>query len=238
MSSFTSYELLLACRQPGCAVCRLEQRTLERYLESQLYESVNTTALRNRLRASLGFCREHAWLAVDKNLGDALGFAIIYRDVIGATLKRLEESLATAPARRPIGLIQRIREKLSSRVDNAIRAITPRKRCPACQRRDEITPMIISSLSEGLAQPELVDALQSSDGLCLPHLRLALEAVRDAASFEKLVSTHLEKLAGLQSELAELIRKNDHRFIHETFGHEGDAWRRAVAMVVGSNEGR
>src|SRR5687767_11547818 len=75
-----AYKLLEACREPGCPVCRLEQRSVERYLDSQFYESVNNPAWRDRLRASLGFCQEHAWLAVDQRLGDALGFAIIYRD--------------------------------------------------------------------------------------------------------------------------------------------------------------
>jgi hypothetical protein len=41
---------------------RLEQQLVERYLDNQFYENVNNPDWRNRLRASHGFCREHAWL--------------------------------------------------------------------------------------------------------------------------------------------------------------------------------
>jgi NTP pyrophosphatase (non-canonical NTP hydrolase) len=40
----------------------------------------------------------------------------------------------------------------------------------------------------------------------------------------------------LHAELAELIRKNDYRYIKEEFGKEGDSWLRAVAMMVGSRK--
>ena len=89
MPSSTSYDLIEACQQRGCPICRLEQRAVERYLDSLFYESVNDPKLRERLRDSLGFCREHAWLAIDKRLGNALGFAIIYRDVINNVLRKL-----------------------------------------------------------------------------------------------------------------------------------------------------
>jgi len=37
----------------------------------------------------------------------------------------------------------------------------------------------------------------------------------------------------LHGELAEFIRKHDHRFGHEPFGAEKDAWLRTVAMFAG-----
>ena len=82
--------------------------------------------------------------------------------------------------------------------------------------------IIVSSLVDNLEDQELVDALQASDGLCLPHLRLALQSVRNAAACEKLIAVHREKLEALHSDLAELIRKNDYRFMKEGLGKEGD----------------
>ncbi len=86
MPSFIFYKLLEACREPGCPVCRLEQESVERYLDNQFYENVNSPPWRDHLRLSLGFCREHAWLSVDKRLGDALGFSIIYQDILNGLL--------------------------------------------------------------------------------------------------------------------------------------------------------
>jgi hypothetical protein len=45
-----------------------------------------------------------------------------------------------------------------------------------------------------------------------------------------------EKLEGLRTELAEFIRKSDYRMIQEGFGTEGDAWLRAVGMVIGARK--
>jgi len=237
MLSFTAYDLLEACREPGCPVCRLEQRYVERYLGNQFYENVNNPDLRDILRLSMGFCREHAWLATNRGLGDALGFAIIYQDVIGATLERLDKGVPP-PTRRWAGLLKRIPEQVSALVYKAVFALTPQKRCPACQKRDEMLSIIVSSLVEILGQQEMVDALQASDGLCLPHLRLSLKAVRDVPSGEKLIAVHREKLEALHADLAKLIRKNDYRFMKEGLGKEGDSWLRAVAMMVGSKRAK
>jgi len=237
MLSFTAYDLLEACREPGCPVCRLEQRYVERYLGNQFYENVNNPDLRDILRLSMGFCREHAWLATNRGLGDALGFAIIYQDVIGATLERLDKGVPP-PTRRWAGLLKRIPEQVSALVYKAVFALTPQKRCPACQKRDEMLSIIVSSLVEILGQQEMVDALQASDGLCLPHLRLSLKAVRDVPSCEKLIAVHREKLEALHADLAKLIRKNDYRFMKEGLGKEGDSWLRAVAMMVGSKRAK
>jgi len=91
MTSATAFNLIEACREPGCPVCRLEQRSVQRYLENQFYENVNNPDFRDHLRRSLGFCKEHAWLAANAHLGDALGFALIYRDVIRNTMERLDK---------------------------------------------------------------------------------------------------------------------------------------------------
>src|SRR5919106_2474428 len=96
LPNFTAYQLLDACRERGCPVCRVEQKSVERYLDNQFYENVNSPKWRDRLRASLGFCHEHAWLAVDKRLGDALGFAIIYHDIVNTILNQLDHEGSSA----------------------------------------------------------------------------------------------------------------------------------------------
>ena len=237
MANFTVYKLTEACREPGCPVCRLEQQSVERYLDNQFYESVNSPKWRDQLRASLGFCREHAWLAVDKRLGDSLGFSIIYRDIVNSVLTHLNED--RKPARAPRGwtsLLGQIPEQARTMIANMLSALTPRKHCPVCEHRDKTTRNILSTLVKELQMPEMSSALQASEGLCLPHLRLALEYVRDASVCETLLTTQREKLESLLTELDEFIRKNDYQFAGEGFGKEGDAWLRAVGMVVGRRE--
>jgi len=230
-----AYKLIEACREPGCPVCRLEQRAVERYLDNHFYENVNSPRWRDQLRASHGFCHEHAWLTVNQRLGDALGFSIIYQDILNAILSQLNEAGSPGSASR-----RQTSSKLPVRefIGKMLLAFTPRKRCPACEHLDEATRNILSALIEDLDVADLTEALQASDGLCLPHLRLALGYVKDASTCEKLLAIHREKLESLKTELGEFIRKNDYQAIKEGFGREGDAWLRAVSMITGSRKGR
>lgn len=237
MANFTVYKLLDACHERGCPVCRIEVQSVERYLDSQLYENVNSPKWRDQLRLSLGFCREHAALAVDKRLGDPLGFSIIYRDVINSVLNGWNED--RKPARSPRGwtsVLGRVPEQARAMVERMLFAITPRKSCPVCLHRDEIVRNTLQVLVEELKTPEMVSALQASEGLCLPHLRLALGHIREQSVCETLLTIQRGKLEALKAELDEFIRKNDHRFAGEGFGKEGDAWLRAIGIMVGKRE--
>lgn len=238
MPTFATFNILDACREPGCPVCRLEQEAVVRYLDGQFYESVNNPDFRDRLRASLGFCREHAWLAVDQHLGDALGFAIIYHDVVGAALERLEKNVPPPSTRQWAALLRRVPEQVGALVQKAVFAFTPKKRCPACQQLDEATHNLIAALVEGLGSAEMAEALRGSDGLCLPHLRQALQEVKDLPECELLISIHKEKLENLHAELAELIHKHDYRFLKKGFGKEGNSWRHTIAMMVGTSDSK
>lgn len=234
MSSSTSYDLIQACQRLGCPACRVEQNAVERYISSIFYESVNDIQVRERLRASMGFCREHSQMAVDKKLGNALGFAIIYHDVINNTLKQLGRRDIVPPnTRRWSALRKRIPEQVGETVQKALYALTPQKHCIACQQRDRTLHLIISSLIENLHDAEMISALQTSDGLCIPHLKKTFEAVSGLGTCDLLLSIHREKLESLRGELAEFIRKNDYRFKDEGMGAEGDSWRRAIGKVIG-----
>ena len=237
MPSSIVYNLLEACRETGCPVCRLEQKSVQRYLDHQFYENVNAPAWRDRLRASHGFCHEHAWLGVNQRLGDALGYSIIYRDIVNSVLTQLNDHNSPAPSVGPrTSWLQQIPEAVRKMIEKVLPALTPRKRCPVCEHRDETTRTTLAVLLEELETPEMDNALQGSEGLCLPHLRLALERVKNLSAFERLLTIHREKLESLRSELEEFIRKNDYRVIKEGFGREGDAWLRAIGMITGSRK--
>ena len=228
MPSATAYSLLEACRAPGCPVCRLEQRAVERYLDNKFYESVNSVAWRDELRQSFGFCHEHTWLAVNGRLGDALGFSIISRDLVNSILKQLNEAGSSSPTSgRRTSMLKQIRD-----------ALTPRKRCPVCEHREETTRRVLSVLLEELDQPNMTDALEASDGLCVPHLRFVLEHVKDVSDSETLLTIHREKLENLRAELDEFIRKSEYKAVRESFGAEGNAWLRAISMITGSRKER
>ncbi len=85
-STSTYQELTIAMAHRGCPVCRLEARSVARYLDSVFYESVNDVGFRTELRAAGGLCPAHARTAVD--MGDVLGLAILGRDLLRAWAER------------------------------------------------------------------------------------------------------------------------------------------------------
>ena len=212
---------------------------MERYLDSQFYENVNSPAWRDHLRSSLGFCHGHAWLGVNKRLGDALGYSIIYHDILNHLLRSLKDDTRSERAQgRRRSVLGQIPESLRGAVEKLMAALTQRKRCPACEHRQEITRNLLSALVEDLLTPEMTEALQASEGLCLPHLRRALDYVSESSGYEALLKIHRANLEGLRNDLAEFIRKSDYQVIKEGFGREGDAWLRAIGKIVGNRRDR
>lgn len=106
------------------------------------------------------------------------------------------------------------------------------ERCPACHAEAEGVERYGLTLLAHLDQPELADAYAPAGGLCLPHLRTVLGLADDAQAYT-VQAWQLAIYRGLYGELAEFIRKHDHRFNQEPFGAEKDAWTRAVAALAG-----
>jgi len=236
------HEVLEACAQPGCPACRLALKSVEGYLDSLFYEFVNDAGIRQHLRRSLGFCREHAWLAIDARFADALGTGIIYHDLLRLLLRQVpyaRKRLAarTYPAWFPAGLRSFLARWQFRRQQEAI-PFSSTETCPACRQYQITSDIALSALLEFLGDPRMLDAYRASSGLCLPHLRQAMEIERNLEAQFQLLELTLIKWTDLKGELHELIRKHDYRFIEQGFGAEGDSWKRAVAAIVGLPSGR
>ena len=80
------------------------------------------------------------------------------------------------------------------------------------------------------------EALEKSDGLCLSHLRLILEHLKDKSMQADLLSIQQGKMEKLQAELRRIHPQERLPFYPRGFGAERDAWRRAVAMGAGSKK--
>ena len=207
MTTTQAYETFLqACQGPGCPLCRAERESELRYLDRFFYELVNDYGARVKLRASLGFCAAHARLSVEGLKGKALGLAILYEDMLRLAGEELEK-----------------------------RGELPRAggKCPACEHLSETRRWLLSDLSHKIMEPVTAGALEKSAGLCLPHLRHALEHLRAPEKRAALLRLQRQRIDSLRAELQEYIRKNDYRFMAEGFGPEKDSWLRAVGMVAG-----
>ena len=108
--------------------------------------------------------------------------------------------------------------------------------CPICTHVTNASAEMIKTL---VGQISHFDSLQTaytkSDGLCLPHYRKALAAVRGEGNSRCLIDAQIGIWQRLHDELGEFIRKNDSRFHGEKFGSERDSWQRALAAISGAD---
>ncbi len=232
------YDLRDALAQPGCPVCRLKADSVARFLDGLLWESVNDPGRRREIRQARGFCPPHAWSLVRTSA--SLGAAIIARDVLQSVLKTVEGASFQAS---PPWSVRRMHEALDAGKPAAATAelvaqLEPQADCPACVWAEKMEGIYVDGLLGHLLGEEgLLAEYEASDGLCLPHLRLALARVRSRRVFEALVNAQRTIWGRLVAHLDEFIRKNDYRFQGEDWGEERDAWLRAIEALAGARPG-
>ena len=94
----------------------------------------------------------------------------------------------------------------------------------------------LEALLTGLGGPELGPAYAASDGLCLPHLELALARAGARPGGVRLAALTREKLRALADDLQRFIDKHDHRARPTFTEREAAAWRHALSLVAGRVE--
>jgi len=211
------HNLVTALPRPGCAICRLAREKVHGYLDALLYENINDAGVRAQLRGAHGFCHRHAWEAAA--LRDALGLAILYRDVVTAIGKEVKH--ARSGGRAPLRRL--LRQDAPPPGQTALQRLTPARPCPACTVETDVADTCLGMLAKHLGQAEMAQAFSASHGLCLPHLRRALALTDDQDVIHTLLAKEGVVIDGLVGELSEFIRKHDYRFRHEGFGAERDA---------------
>lgn len=215
------FEMREALQAGGCPICRLGRQASDSYLNALIHEGVTDPALRQDLRDARGLCHRHAWRLAHRR-GSTLGVAIVYHDVINTLARTLEEGGGSAGRRGG-------RQALA-------RSLGPSARCPACKLEEEAVPRAAKTLLAYQEDPDIAAAFVPAGGLCLPHFQLTLGLAGDAQA-QVLESRQLEVYRRLRDQLAELIRKHDHRFKDEPVSpEEASSWLRAVAAVDGEDE--
>jgi hypothetical protein len=163
-----------------------------------------------------------------------VGTAIIYQTLVERACQWLDEAAraVTTPARR-----RGWRALMGGSREAGRKSRSRRARCPVCVELVVSEGCHLDALLGGLADPTLGPAYASSDGLCLPHLELALGRAGASPEALQLVGLAREKLRALAADLGRFVDKHDHRVPRPTFtDREAAAWRQALALVAGRME--
>jgi len=217
------YEVLEACTQAGCPVCRIGAQTVRRHLKALFYEYVNDLQMRETLVKSFGFCGEHVRLLLSHKIADSLGASIIYEHLVKVVLREFPKQTANM-----------LPKELSRKFAALTSAAEGLEECPACKRRQEVVDYTLRQIGISLQDATLREALEKSDGFCFAHLSQLFFEIQKPADADFLLTLTKTKLEMRQSEMAEVIRKNDHRFHAEKITEdEALAWRKAMVMLAG-----
>jgi len=196
------FDLCDAFAVRGCAVCALVERDLTRQVDLLFGEFCNDPPTRRRLVEGGGFCERHSRL-IEGCLGQCLGVALVYHDLVCSLASRLGQ-----PTMR-----------------------LPRQECPLCADQRRAEDSYLDQVLAHYDAPQLQAAYVGSFGLCLAHYERALHRCPDGAFRHRVQSQQREHLRRLERDLVEFIRKQDYRFAKEDHGEERDCWRRAVRLV-------
>ena len=225
-----AHDLMQAFRQPDCPVCRLIERDSQQYIDGFFYESITVVERRAEIRSARGFCPPHA--AILAGHSRALGTAIMHHDVLNDVLRGFPgENQEKQQRTTPIQALQRAFAPLQQRV---VQALQPKHVCVLCAHEQHQERVVLESLLEGMHSQPMRSEFAHSDGLCLPHLRSALE-IRNARaeSARALIETQGEIMRRLRDQLALFIHKNNGSYESSAVGDEARAPARATRMVSG-----
>lgn len=226
------HDLREAFARPGCPFCRQLDQAANSQLDSMLWEMVNAPFVQETVQLARGFCHRHGWLLVRG--GAALGITILVKSVFDTLLEVLDQTDAPAGG-RPLRQLRHALRLPGSRAGHLASGLAPQQDCPICIALKPIEAGYTSTFLNHLTGSEepLAPHYRQSDGLCLSHFRSVVEAAGPGQTLTELVSVQREIWQRLEAQLAEFIRKNDYRFAHEPVGEEGDAWRRALELLIG-----
>jgi hypothetical protein len=216
---FSYYDLLEAFARPGCAICALLLRDAERFLDSLLYEYVTDPETNRAVRAGRGFCNAHSW-QLTQYRGGVLGIAILYDAALDEVISISEHTQS----------VRATLSRLRSNASSLSRVLEPAGPCVACEVMATSERDYTETLGRYIDDETLEIAYGQSQGLCLPHFRLAL---RETAQQERLAAIQVAHWRKLKGELEEFIRKNDFNYADEAMGAEGDSWLRTIARMSG-----
>jgi hypothetical protein len=241
MSSwFSLIDLYETLATPGCPICQVRKKAARQYVSFLLNESITNVHTRARLSAGVNYCPEHTRLLVDleRIKGESpLRMNILFESLAGSIM----ETISKYPIpRKRSNFLQMSQSWIFSdhTSEKTPKHVIASSTCQVCQITDDVVIMRLASLMECLQDPNdtIYTAYRDNDGICLFHLRLALQrfAQRYPSAAEILKEHAVERLQQWENAMQEYIRKQAWHNRHETItDDEKLALQRTLAFFTG-----
>lgn len=236
--ALTVTKLIEAMQQPGCPVCRRTRLSASQAVGSFLWENVTDITTRKRIIASYGFCPLHTRLMVSTELstsGPPVGVNMVYEQlgrIASQELKSWQQDRRGGGWR---GVLKRLGLNLPSTRE---RVLAPKAICPMCEVSDVSAANTISAFLQELdhGTEDVSTAYAASDGLCMAHLRMALEqfSQEHPRATGWLAEDTANRLERLSAAMQEYLRKNNWEYRDEKVTpEENQAWLKMLTFFTG-----
>jgi hypothetical protein len=213
-ASMASMDMATDLQTRGCPVCHhMAKQTSDFFARSQYQLSTEEPA-QNRFAAELGFCPLHTWqlLAISSPQGASVGYARL-SEHIAHLLREGKNALATG------NMVKRlVRDSRHCRVCELL-----------CQTEEVYIRQFIAMISETAGQNQY----DHSQGACLRHLGMLINATSSAESREFLLSHAARCFEQDTEDMRSYAMKHDALRRSLQNRNEEDAYRRAIIRIVG-----
>jgi hypothetical protein len=216
----TRAQLIEAFQTRGCAICRIVFEQTIQHIDTLNYECVMDPDIRAHVKKSAGFCAQHAPLW-NKHAAK-LATAQIYGDILDRAVQDLKD--LTFAKRRPTDVVRGKRRTVD--------VLSEESDCLICTSSSANLAHLIKVLNRSLSDQRVRSAFDSGT-ICFDHGRTVLATAPDIQAFEIVRNRLLALAQGARADLAQVVRKHDHRFSSEEPGKEVGSGERAIRLVVG-----
>jgi GTP-binding protein EngB required for normal cell division len=212
-----------------CPICAAQGQALFAFFAQWQYTLATDATAQRAFAAERGLCAVHTWQY--QEMASPQGISDGYAPLIETLATELSHLLAQG--------VEDAAAKLATLLASATT-------CAACRLVREITAEQVEQLLSHLATADGRADYTSSAGLCLPHLQAALTHLEGGAggSIERsvvaefLLREQVQRLEDLADDLRSYTLKRDALRRGLLNQEEADAWRRALAQVVGERAAR
>ncbi len=222
--TFFRLEMNAAAQVGGCPVCAIIVLRTERYLRFSLNEHTLDPHLQVCLLALHGFCNLHGWwlVRIVAKMGEELGIATVYGHLTDKLSRQVQRTLS-APSPKAVAEL-----------------LSPQGIRPLCEHTLIWEQDTLTAPLQALTNPQTRESAQKlcavTDGLYLPHLRIALLMTEENIVMTLLLQDADTRMKQLNDDLEEFCRKHDYHFRDEPMSEsERRSWMRSIEAVVGKH---
>jgi hypothetical protein len=236
------FQIVDACEQPGCPVCRCLDDGSRRDLAAILYEQVTDLDTRRALRDAWGFCNWHTWMLLEADTS-LFGASILHEDLLRLAVERLARLGARPrstdrgrPWRSLVSTLRSWFSRLGARPARPaiVEEHEGRPACSLCASAADTERHCLLTFLTFVEDGDLQAAYAASDAICLPHLLRAIDLAPDSRELRVLVDRTREKWEKVRRDLASFVAKHDHRNRAPYTDDDAASYVRAFEIAAGA----